>query len=88
MTVAMPGRSKPGNGRSRMVLAATMPPVLPGEIKPSALPSLTRFHGAENGAILFPAQSFDRLVLHGEDFAGVDDGDARVAAAGAGHGGA
>ena len=36
------GRSNPASGRSRMVEAATIPPVLPGEIKASARPSLSR----------------------------------------------
>jgi hypothetical protein len=51
------------------------------------LAALDEFHRAGNGAILLLAQAVNGLVLHGQDFAGVDDLNTVVLEAGGTHGG-
>ncbi len=78
-TAARAGRSTPGMAPSTILAVAMAAPVLPAVTKPAALPSRTMRKSDAHGRVAFGAYGLRRLLLHADDFAGIDDADRQPA---------
>ena len=81
MRAAMAGRSMPSSRRS-FIEPATRRAGVAGGNHGIRLAVADQFDGADHRGILLLADALERLVVHGQHFAGVDDLDAVVAEAG------